>query len=171
METALLLEHATQSKFHSNFCILAGQRVKQINCFILGQPVYSSASDDLLEYWFQGFSGKIPSVVFLALLQLHEVLQSLGRRLMALISRFLCSPAARARQHQRFQVQGSHHRGERSSGIFSSAPARSCSRWVLPQPEWDVPGTAPRNTLPFAAQDPAVLCTFLSASTAVRAGF
>lgn len=50
MEAALLLEHVTQSKFHSNFCISAGQRVKQINCFILGQPVYSSASDDLLEY-------------------------------------------------------------------------------------------------------------------------
>lgn len=50
METALLLERVTQSKFHSNFCILAGQRVKQINCFIPGQPVYSSASDDLLEY-------------------------------------------------------------------------------------------------------------------------
>lgn len=64
METAPLLERVTQSKFHSNFCILAGQRVKQINCFILGQPVYSSQSDDLLEYWFQSFSGKIPSVVF-----------------------------------------------------------------------------------------------------------
>lgn len=50
METALLLEHVTRSKFHSNFCISASQRLKQINCFILGRPVYSSASDDLLEY-------------------------------------------------------------------------------------------------------------------------
>lgn len=65
--------------------------------------------------------------------------------------------------------QESHHRGDRSSGIGSAVPQpRAAPGKCSPSPQRDT-GTALRDTLPFAAQAPAVVCTSLSASTTVTA--
>lgn len=173
METAPLLERVTQSKFHSNFCILAGQRVKQINCFILGQPVYSSQSDDLLEYWFQSFSGKIPSVVFSTTTPTTRGAAEPGKAAPATHLMVPGLPCTKGQATPTFPggcsptTEGTEALGFAQQCPSPAAAPGKCS----PSPQRDVPGTALRNTLPFTAQAPAVVCTFLSASTMVTADF